>query len=316
MKTALRLGIAAVVVYFVAQAIGTNWHAVRDSAGALTPDWPGLLLATACIGVGYAVLIGAWRLLLDRWHSPMRGITAMRIWFVSSLGKYVPGKIWTIGAMAVLAKESGASPVAATGSSIIMQLVNIAAGFAVVAVAGAGEIFAASPALRGAAWVTILATGIGLLAGPQLLGWTVATATRLFRRPAVQLPEISRGTLVVVFLANVAAWIAYGIGFGLFWSALLGRGGGISMAVLAVYTASYLAGFLALVVPGGIGVREAALAGLLVSLHLATPTDAALLAAASRIWLTVVEVLPGLVFLPGFSLRRRPPISTPDGPVA
>jgi uncharacterized membrane protein YbhN (UPF0104 family) len=132
----------------------------------------------------------------------------------------------------------------------------------------------------------------------------------------VELPDVSRGTLVIVFAANVTAWIAYGVGFGLFWRALLGSGGGVSMAVLAVYTASYLAGYLALFAPGGIGVREAALAGLLVSLRLATPGDAALLAAASRVWLTVVEVLPGLAFLPGVSLRRRPPISSPDGPAA
>jgi len=159
-------------------------------------------------------------------------------------------------------------------------------------------------------------TVIGLALGPQLLTWAVGTATRVLRRPPVLMPTISRGTLLVVFAANAAAWVAYGVGFGLFWSALLGRGGGVSMAALAVYTASYLIGFLAIFAPGGIGVREAALAGLLISLRLATPADAALLAAASRIWLTVVEILPGLVFLPGTSLRRRTSISTPDGPAA
>ena len=128
------------------------------------------------------------------------------------------------------------------------------------------------------------------------------------------MPVISRATLLRVFVANVVAWIAYGVGFGLFWSALLGRGGGVSVAALAVYTASYLLGFLALVVPGGLGVREAVLTGLLISLRLATPADAALLAAASRIWLTVLEILPGLAFLPGTSLRRRTLTSPPDGP--
>ena len=119
-----------------------------------------------------------------------------------------------------------------------------------------------------------------------------------------------------MFAANVVAWIAYGIGFGIFWSALLGRGGGISLAALAVYTASYLVGYMVLPAPGGIGARETAMIGLLVSLRLATPADAALLATTSRIWLTVLEILPGLVFLPGTSLRRRTSSSPPDGPVA
>ncbi len=301
---------------FVVRAIGINWAEIRDSAVALRPDWLGLVLASACIAVGYAALIASWRLLLHRWNSPLPVRDATRIWFVSSLGKYVPGKVWAIGAMAVLAKDAGASPVAATGSSIIMQLVNIAAGFAVVALAGAGELLAGNPRLQLAAWITLLATLIGLAFGPSLLTWAVRTTSRLLRQPPVALPVISRGTLLIVFGANVAAWIAYGIGFGLFWRALLGHGGGISSAALAVYTASYLIGFLAIFAPGGIGVREATLAGLLVSLRLATPADAALLAAASRVWLTVVEVLPGLAFLPGVSLRRRPSISPPDGPAA
>jgi uncharacterized membrane protein YbhN (UPF0104 family) len=315
-KTVLRLIAAAVVVVFVFRALGANWNEIGRNAGALRPDWAGLLLASLCIAAGYAVLIAAWRLLLRRWHSPLGVLDATRIWFVSSLGKYLPGKVWAIGAMAVLAREAGASAGAATGSSIINALVNIAAGFAVVAVAGAGELFAANPLLRSASWVVLAGTAIGLAWGPQILAWTVASTTRLLRRPAINLPDITRGTLLAVFAANVAAWVAYGIGFGLFWHALLGHGGGISLAALAVYTASYLAGYLFLLAPGGIGVREAALAGLLVSLRLATPADAALLAAASRVWLTIVEVLPGLVFLPGLSLRRRPPISSPDGPAA
>ena len=315
-KTALRLGVAAIVVVLVFRAIGAHWSEIRAGASALRPDWAGLLLATTCIGAGYALLIAAWRLLLHRWNSPLPWRDAMRIWFVSSLGKYVPGKVWAIGAMAVLARDAGASPLAATGSSVIMQLVNIAAGFAVVALAGAGKLLEADPLWRTASWIVLAATVVGLAVGPQLLAWTIATAMRLVRRPPVDLPELSRGTLLLVFAANVAAWVAYGIGFGLFWHALLGHGGGISLDVLAVYTASYLAGFLALFAPGGLGVREAALAGLLLSLRLATPADAALLAAASRVWLTIVEVLPGLVFLPGVSLRRRPPISSPDGPAA
>ena len=315
-RTALRLAVAGVVVVFVARAVATNWDAIRSSAASLQPDWPGLLLASVCVAAGYAVLIAAWRLLLQRWNSPLGVLDATRIWFVSSLGKYVPLKIWSIGAMALLAREAGASPLAATGSAIIMQLVNIAAGFAVIALAGAGDLFGAYPALRYMSWAALAATTIGLAIGPGVLSWAVRTATRLVRQPAVVLPVISRGTLLVVFAANVAAWLAYGVAFGIFWRALLGHSGGISMAALAVYTASYLLGFLALFAPGGIGVREAALAGLLISLRLATPADAALLAAASRVWLTVLEIVPGLVFLPGTSLRRRSSISTPDGPAA
>lgn len=315
-RTLLRGAVAVIIATIVIRFVAQKWDELRLGAAALRPSWSGLLLASAAVVVGYAILIASWRLLLRTWNSPLGLLDAARIWFVSSLGKYVPGKVWSIGAMAVLAKDAGASPIAATGSAIIMQLVNLAAGFAVVALAGAGDLLAAYPILRVGAWITVAATLVGLGYGPALLIWAVRQGTRLLRQPMPAMPVISRTTLVVVFIANVAAWIAYGIGFGVFWAALLGHGGGISFAALAVYTASYLLGFLALVVPGGLGVRETALTGLLISLRLATPADAALLAAASRIWLTVLEILPGLAFLPGTSLRRRTSSSPPDGPAA
>jgi uncharacterized membrane protein YbhN (UPF0104 family) len=315
-RTALRVAVATAIAVVVVRFVLQQWDAIRVSAGALRPSWPGITIASACVFAGYAVLIASWQLLLRIWGSPLPRTDAARIWFVSSLGKYVPGKVWSIAAMAVLAKEAGASPVAATGSAIIMQLVNLAAGFAVVALAGAGDLLAAYPLIRAGAWLTVALTLVGLLFGPALLSWALRAASRLLRQPAPRIPTITRTSLLLLFGANVLAWVAYGVGFGIFWRALLGHGGGISLAALAVYTASYLLGFLALVVPGGLGVRETALTGLLISLSLATPADAALLAAASRIWLTVLEILPGLAFLPGSSLRRRTPISTPDGPAA
>jgi glycosyltransferase 2 family protein len=315
-RTTLRCAAAVVFAALAIWFLQHQWDGIRDSLRTLHPSWGGLVIASACVVGGYAVLIFAWRLLLRAWSSPLTARTATRIWFVSSLGKYVPGKLWSIGAMAILAKDAGASPLAATGSAIIMQLVNIAAGFAVIAWAGAGALLAANPVLRAASWLVLAATAVGLAVGPPLLTWAVRTATRLARQPTPVLPHLTRGGLLAVFGANVVAWIAYGVGFGIFWHALLGRGGGISVAALAVYTASYLLGFLALFAPGGLGVRETALAGLLISLRLATPADAALLAAASRIWLTVLEILPGLAFLPGSTLRRRSTISTPDGPSA
>ena len=316
LRTAIRVILFAVLAYAAIYWLRRSWDDVRRTAIDLRPSWSGILLASLCVCAGYAALIATWRRLLIIWRSPIDTLAATRIWFVSSLGKYIPGKIWSIGAMAILAREAGASSIAATGSSIIMTIVNIAAGFAVVALAGAGELLAAYPVFRIAAWITLVATAIGLAFGPRLLTWAVRTVTRLIGRPMPEMPTLTRGTLLLVFGANCAAWIAYGIGFGIFWSSLLGHGGGVSLAALAVYTASYLLGYLVLVAPGGLGVRETALVGLLTTLQLATPADAVLLATTSRIWLTVLEIVPGLILLPGASLRRRTSISPPDGPAA
>jgi uncharacterized membrane protein YbhN (UPF0104 family) len=69
---------------------------------------------------------------------------------------------------------------------------------------------------------------------------------------------------------------------------------------VTAYTLSYLIGYLSLITPGGIGPREAALSFLLVTLGLAAGREAAVITIASRLWLTVLEIVPGVLFL----LRR------------
>jgi glycosyltransferase 2 family protein len=175
-------------------------------------------------------------------------------------------------------------------------------------------VLAQLPGARTAAWVVLAAGAAALVWGPQLLGLTWRQAARL--RPSLGAPPlVSHGLLLRLAAANALAWLAYGLGFWCLARALSGAGAGSLAAASAVFIASYLAGFLALFAPGGIGVREAVLYGSLTGLHLTTPAGAAVLVAGSRVWLTVLEVLPGLLFLPSTVLARRNSISSaPHGP--
>jgi hypothetical protein len=119
-----QLVLAAVVVAFVVRAVGDQWGAVRTSAATLRPR-PLPLVASALIVLGaYALLIETWRRTLRAWGEGLAFADAARIWFVSSFGKYVPGQVWAISAMAIMAGKSGVSPVAAAGSSVIVQLLK------------------------------------------------------------------------------------------------------------------------------------------------------------------------------------------------
>jgi len=88
----------------------------------------------------YLLLIEAWRATLRVWSESIPFSAAARIWFVSNLGKYVPGKVWQIAAMGALAQKRGVSAAAAIGSSLLVNLVSILAGFAVIAVTAAGRV--------------------------------------------------------------------------------------------------------------------------------------------------------------------------------
>jgi hypothetical protein len=101
----------------------------------------------------------------------------------------------------------------------------------------------------------------------------------------------------VAALGCAAAWILYGLAFRELAIGVLGTASGDATAYVAVFTLSYLLGFVAIFAPGGIGVREVSLASLLVAAGLAAGPEAALLVIASRLWLTVLEVVPGVALL-------------------
>src|SRR5206468_10394062 len=77
------------------------------------------------------------RRILVAWDSHLPFGDSARIWFLSNLGRYVPGNIWSLTAMGVMAKRRGLSAIPAAGSSVLMQTVSLATGTAVVMVTGA-----------------------------------------------------------------------------------------------------------------------------------------------------------------------------------
>jgi hypothetical protein len=94
------------------------------------------------------------------------------------------------------------------------------------------------------------------------------------------------------------AWVLYGVAFDAFVNAMTdGAVHGSLGDWTAIFVGPYLVGFITLFAPGGLGAREVAMAEALQRTGLALGAVQALLVASSRIWLTVLEILPGLLFL-------------------
>lgn len=309
-----QLAVVAFVVWRIVRSVGTQWATVRDRLGALTPSWALIAASVVPVIVAYAVLVESWRRLIVSSGSRLSFADAWRIYMVSKLGVYVPGRVWQIAALGVLSRRAGVSPVAATASAVVGTLTNLAAGFAIVLIGGSRVVAAIAPSATGAATALGIAAAAGLTTLPFALPLLLRIAGRVTTRSLAE-ETPSPASLAFVVVANLASWVGYGIGFAVFERALVPAAGGEWLAGLTVFTASYLAGYLAIVFPGGLGVREAAMAEALTALHLTGPSDAWIVALASRLWLTVLEVVPGLVYLARDAALRSPSLPT-DGPPA
>jgi len=283
--------LAAVVIWYAFRALNGQWKEAGASVQRLQIEWSWIAGATAVVLLTYALLIETWRRMLEASsaHLPFR--VASRIWFVSNLGKYVPGKIWSIAAMSAMAREYSVPPLLAAGSSILIQLVSIAAGIGVVLVTGAQTVD--KPMLAVAAGAVLLA----LIAATPVVWPGIVRRTARWLGKDIAVPRLTSATVWAAFGSAAISWIAYGIAFQFFVRGVLGEAAGATTSYIAVYAASYIIGFLALFAPGGAVVREGAMVAGLLRLGLSSQADALTIAIASRLWLTLVELLPGFAYL-------------------
>ena len=284
------------VLAFVARTFARNWEdfQAQDLHWALRPV--PLFASVTLVWAMYAMLIAAWRGMLTGWGDRLGWWDAVRIWTVSNLGKYIPGKVWAIAGMALMARQAGVSAWTATASAIVLQALAIGTGAFLAAIMGTGALEAAHPGAT--IWLWIFAALS--VAAVALLVWP-AVSIRLIRLALPDAEPRPPAVAAVLFgiAANLLAWCGYGAALWLLTRAVLPDAPLTLAAAIGAFAASYVAGLLFLVVPGGIGVREGVFIVLLQGpLGIAAATG---LAVASRLLLTVTELGAAVPFI----LSRR-----------
>ncbi|MCE2902657.1 MAG: lysylphosphatidylglycerol synthase domain-containing protein [Gemmatimonas sp.] len=292
----VRGGLLALTFGFIAWALARQWADVRQAAASVTIAWPWVAAASGVVLATYAMLIQSWRLLLRGWGGELAYPVAVRIWTIANLGRYLPGKVWSIGALGVLATREGVSGLAAAGAAVLGTVLNLGAGIAIAVVTGADALDRLYPGLRVMALGASLAFVVGVAILPALLPRLLDRFSRGRGLPLAR-QQLAAHTIWATTAFNAIAWIGYGVAFALFARGVTPQVSGNPTTFIAVFSASYLIGYLVLFAPGGLGFREVALSGLLVGMGAAGQGDAAILGAASRVWLTMLEVLPGVVGL-------------------
>lgn len=299
---------------FAGWYVASQWPEARAAMHAAEVRPALLLLATAIVFGTYALLIQLWRAVLLRWGAVLGFVQATRIWSISNLGRFIPGRVAQIGAMAYMARGDGVSGTAAAGSAILNTGINVAAGLLVALAAGGRLLEHFHAGARGLAITLVLLGAAGIASLPWLLPRAITLAARLLGRRLTEPPRMPWSAIWITAIGNVVAWLLYGVAFQLFVAGVLGSAAGATPAYVAVYTGSYIIGYLVLFAPGGLVFREGALIAGLTALGLATPAQATLVAVTSRLWLTLLEITPGLLFLAHDAVRRRSTANHGDAP--
>jgi len=278
--------LAALLIWFVGRYLFLNWSRLRslDATFRFNPVW--ILFAAILVWGSYGMLIAAWRQILLGWGQTLDYGPALRIWCLSNLGRYLPGKVWSVAALAVLAQRAGAAGWAAAGSAIVMQVLAIGTGAVIVSVGAPG---ATSPI------ALVLA---GCLAVVALLGLVWKPLAESFAKmiaPATEFRALPLRSALAGAAVTLLSWIAYGLAFWMLARGIFETPALTIVEATGVFAAGYIVGLLALPAPGGVGVREAVYVALLAPVL--GSGGALALSIASRLLLTATEASAAFVAL-------------------
>ena len=293
-------------VAFVLRELARHWDEVTELISGSEPA--GFALAFV-LGLSAMTTIGlAWRRCLHV-LGQRRGVAdTLHRYFVGQLGKYVPGGIWPVVGRAEMARRGGVPGAAAYGSTMLsLGLTYLAAVLTVLLALLSGSAGGAEVAWQPIA--ILLPAGLVAL-HPRVLEWVLRLLRRVTHR-ALEVHVPRWDVSVTLLLVHIPAWLAISGATWLVARALSGSAPDLRNLVFAT-TLSWLVGFLAVPVPGGIGVREA------VFVAAATSLPSTGLAAAVALVSRVLFILVDLTGAGVTSLVRRPPVShqrpPPDGP--
>jgi glycosyltransferase 2 family protein len=249
----VKVAFAVGVLGFGAAFVFGRWDQLRHALSQASVGW--IVVATLLVAVGQWAASLGFRSVLSAAGREIPVIAAGRVYFVSQLGKYLPGSIWPIVVITEMSRRYGISRKASAIAGVLgMYFAMTTAAVLGVILVPLGAIGHSSRLL----WLILLAPVLIAMLHPRVVIWAVAAALRLTRRQPLAVEFTSsqwRGAVGWPALC----WALFGLHC---WVLVIALGGPATASLgVAVggFCLAYTAGTLFVPTPAGAGVREAVL---------------------------------------------------------
>jgi uncharacterized membrane protein YbhN (UPF0104 family) len=300
-KRALALIIIFGVTFFFYKSFQGNWTSIRSHA--LKLDYLYLIVSFVSILITYLLSTFGWHLALNTlssvskitYHQSVATVNA------SSLTKYVPGKVWSYALQMYWLVKAGFSK----SLIVYVNLINLSISIITSLIVGLGYLLF-SPGIFpfmvifSLLLILVLFDVFFIIFNSSVTNGMISLFNRMFHRD-IKYFDISHRLLIDLHLVHFLAAFCFGIG-----AYLLCNGIGFVVApgkillVMSSLLISDVIGFLAVIVPGGLGVREGVM--YLMLNNVSTGALSLILPIASRIVNMVVDVVLGTT---AFALLRK-----------
>ncbi len=298
LKYALGTLVVVLAFYFLLSRLLRDWNEIPFKELHFSP-WLLALSFIILIGTHLPLAGSAWGLILEGLGEPLGLGRAVVVMSVTQLGKYIPGKLWfTLGRMSLLKGDS--IPEAKTMVSVVVEIVLSL--LAALVLLGIAVVLTPRALVPDALYLAFLLMPVCILTVyPPILNRILNYALRRLKQPVFEL-QLSYRQLLAITGIYLADWTLQGIGSFVLLNSFFPLSVGKLPVVLGGYAVSWMVGFLALVAPAGLGIREGIFT-LILKMVMPGPV-AIIFTLLTRIWMTASEALVALVCLPLLKRRR------------
>jgi hypothetical protein len=284
--------VLVLVLLAVAVVVSRNWQSFIDSIDKIGIGGLGLSLAAAVIGVVGNYL--QWRSVLIGLKVRFGLIEGARVFFVSQLGKYLPGSLWPIVMQMEAGRRRGASRKTMLAANLITVLLSLCMGLVLAALLLP---FSSPATLHRFWWALAVLPLLLVLAHPRSFPFLLDRVLKVTRREPLDVRMTGSATMTALGWSTLS-WIAFGAHQAVLAAAVSKPSLGLLALCIGGMGLAVSAGILFLPAPAGAGMREVVLGFVLLSAL--TSGQVVAVVVASRVIILLADLLlAALVSLTG-----------------
>ena len=310
-KNALKFGrylLAFAILFFLSKRLLELLREVKIESVSFNPFW--LLISCAFLIVYRTLRIFPWLTLYQNTTSEsVSFLSSWTLFQLSELGKYLPGKVGQFVGMAALCRSLEISRDEAIASTLLQLMFRCLLGvFIGIPVLLSPEAREFLQKMRTNLWhnsfrsIALFAALVGLGAVFFILLRKRLSSQKVHLQkiiPAIfSFKKLFR--LIVIYLL---LWACIGVSFFLFIKSIYPIRIGQLPIISSIYPFAWSIGFMSLITPGGLGVREGVLS-IFLTMCL-PPVTATLVALLSRLWVIIIEIILAGIAWRCYCKRKR-----------
>ncbi len=281
-KRILQVLLIVVIFYFLAKNLYVNWNQI------VKYDWNinyyFLTYSFLLWIIGSILMALGWNLILRVLGGKLSNKRALKIFFITDLAKYVPGKVWTmVGKVYLCAKEG--VPISKTSASVLIQpMIQVIAGVLMFLVSL--PFWTKTNDFMNKLYLFFPLIPIGLIAlHPAIMTKLLNFVLMRLKQKPIEL-KVKYTDLLLILVLWCGLWALTGVTFYFLIISVHSFPVSLLPVTIGIFSIAGIAQFLT---PSGIGVLEGVLTVLL-GLYLPLPI-AILIALLARVWKTVAELV-------------------------